>query len=119
MPSFQEGFAQTPLEAMSCGTPVISFPCSGTEELINNSNGVICKDFSTEALIDGIKKGLSRQYNPANIRKFIEDHFSYDLIANQYKNLYKSILDSQTIQVSNGKFCELDQDHINQQKEEH
>ena len=119
MPSFQEGFAQTPLEAMSCGTPVISFPCSGTEELINNSNGVICKDFSTEALIDGIKKGLSRQYNPANIRKFIEDHFSYDLIANQYKNLYKSILDSQTIQVSNGKFSELDQDQINQQKEEH
>ncbi len=119
MPSFQEGFAQTPLEAMSCGTPVITFPCSGTEELINNSNGVICKDFSTEALIDGIKKGLSRQYNPANIRKYIEDRFSYDLIANQYKNLYESILDSHNIKASNSKFSELDQDQINRQKAEH
>ena len=119
MPSFQEGFAQTPLEAMSCGTPVIAFPCSGTEELINNSNGVICKDFTIEALTEGIKEGLSRHYNPDTIRKYIEDHFSYEIIANQYKNLYKSILDNHNIKVSNGKFSELDQDQINQQKEEH
>ena len=119
MPSFQEGFAQTPLEAMSCGTPVIAFPCSGTEELINNSNGIICKDFTIEALTEGIQMGLSRQYNPAKIRKYIEDHFSYEIIANQYKNLYKSILDNHHIKVSNGKFSKLDQDKINQQKEEH
>ncbi len=119
MPSFQEGFAQTPLEAMSCGTPVIAFPCSGTEELINNSNGVICKDFTIESLTEGIQMGLSRQYNPAKIRKYIKERFSYEIIANQYKNLYKSILDSRNIEVSNGKFSELDQDQINQQKEEH
>ena len=35
-PSYQEAFAQTPLEAIACGLPIVAFPCSGMEELVNS-----------------------------------------------------------------------------------
>ncbi len=93
MPSFQEAFAQTPLEAMACGVPVIVFPCSGTEELINDDNGVRCKDFTVEALFLGIKESLKRQYNNHKIRNDVMSRFAPRLIAEQYLQVYKMAID--------------------------
>lgn len=90
--SFQEGFAQTPLEAMSCGIPVISFPCSGASDLIRDYNGVLCDDFSVESLIKGIQKAETINFNRSLIRRKVYEQFSYDKIANQYIDLYKSLL---------------------------
>lgn len=90
--SFQEAFAQTPLEAMSCGTPVISFPCSGAADLINEENGVLCDDFTTEALKNGIRTALGKTYDRQQIRESVLARFSYDKIARQYIELYKSLL---------------------------
>ena len=90
--SFQEAFAQTPLEAMACGTPVISFPCSGAANLIKEANGVLCRDFTVDALYDGINVALNKSFNREQIRKDVLDRFSYDKIAEQYINLYNSLL---------------------------
>ena len=89
MPSFQEAFAQTPMEAMACGTPVIAFPCSGTADIIKPFNGLICKDFTKEALVDAIKKAMNVRYDRNEIRNYIIEHFSYDIIAKQYVQLYE------------------------------
>lgn len=90
--SFQEAFAQTPLEAMSCGTPVISFPCSGAADLINERNGVLCDDFTVDSLYEGIRNAMNRIYNRDSIRKEVLDRFSYDKIAEQYIELYTHLL---------------------------
>lgn len=92
IPSFQESFAQTPVEAMACGTPVIGFPCGVVSELINEENGVVCNDFTVEALMEGIKLAMSRTYDSERIRKDVINRFSYDKIAKQYLDLYHSIL---------------------------
>lgn len=92
MPSFQEAFAQTPIEAMACGCPVVAFPCSGTDSLINGDNGVVCKEFSVEALQDGIKIALSRTFDRAAIRRDVLSRFSCEVIAKQYVELYNAIL---------------------------
>ena len=88
LPSSQEAFAQTPLEAMACGCPVVAFPCSGTEELINDGNGVRCFDFTKEALSRGISQALSCTFNRQNIRNDVVDRFNIDNIAKQYLDLY-------------------------------
>lgn len=93
--SFQEAFAQTPLEAMSCGTPVITFPCSGSADLIKDHNGVLCDDFTVEALYNGIKTAMEHTYKCEEIRKDVLSRFSYDKIAQQYIDLYNTILHSE------------------------
>lgn len=95
MPSYQEAFAQTPLEAMACGTPVIAYPCSGAHDLIRPLNGIVCSDFSTEALMDAITKAINKQYDHSKIRDYVVDNFSYSKIAKQYVELYKNILNKE------------------------
>ena len=91
MPSFNEAFAQTPMEAMACGTPVIAYPCSGSEELITDECGVICSDFTVASLVKAIHVAMGRKYDRIAIRSYLIDHFSYSKIASQYINLYNSI----------------------------
>lgn len=91
MPSFQEAFAQTPIEAMACGCPVVAFPCSGTEELITPENGVRCPDFSVESLVEGIQTALDTKYDREAIREDMVERFNIRRIAGQYIELYKSL----------------------------
>ena len=90
--SSQETFAQVPLEAMACGTPVVASPCGVIPELINDQNGIICKDFTVESLVEGIQAAMNRHYDRERIRKDVVERFSYEKIAEQYVNLYESIL---------------------------
>ena len=92
MPSNQEAFAQTPMEAMACGTPTVLFPCSGARDIINEQNGIVCRDFTVEALVQGLKEAMSHNYSSEHIRQDILKRFSYDIIARQYFDLYKKVI---------------------------
>ena len=94
MPSFKENFAQTPIEAMACGLPVIAFPCSGTEELITPANGIRCSDFTPEALEEGLRAALAISYDAKAIRKDMIERFSPEKIGNEYLRFYREVIDS-------------------------
>ena len=93
LPSSQEAFAQSPMEAMACGLPVVAFPVSGTKELINEDNGVICNDFTKESLKAGILKLLCKQYEADKIRQDMIDRFSPEMIARKYISLYNELIE--------------------------
>ena len=92
MPSFQEAFAQTPIEALACGVPVIAFPCSGTEELITDENGVRCADFTVDSLIEGIRRAMTQHFDADTLRQDVIARFSPDVIAKQYLRVYSEAL---------------------------
>ena len=92
MPSKKEAFAQTPLEAMACGLPVVAFPVSGTEELINDNNGVTCDGFTSESLEKGLRTAMNRNYSSENIRQYIIENFSPEVMAEKYKKFYGEII---------------------------
>ena len=92
--SYEETFAQAPLEAMSCGTPVITTPCSGAQDLIRPFNGVICRGYDADAISEGIREGLSKQYNTKEIRQYILENYDYSIIAKKYNVLYNKIVSS-------------------------
>lgn len=89
MPSMQEVFAQTPMEAMACGLPVVAYPCSGAYDLINEQNGVVCDDFTVQALKDGMIQLERTKYDSQYIRQNMIDNYSPKKIAQQYLEVYK------------------------------
>ena len=92
MPSSQEAFAQTPLEAMACGKPAIVFPVSGMDELITGDNGVICNGFTVKDLVDGCKRAFEKEFDSKEIREDIKKRFSPQIIAQKYIDFYQKIL---------------------------
>ncbi len=93
-PSFQEAFAQAPLEAISCGLPVVAFPCSGMKELISDRNGIVCEDFSVEALRRGLDRIVGGKYDRQSLHKDITSRFDIEKIASDYGLLYSSLVRS-------------------------
>lgn len=91
LPSLKEDFAQAPLEALACGTPVIMSPCSGSDELITPENGVRYADFSTEALIEGIGQAMQKSYDRTALRQDVTRRFSPQKIARDYLRFYDTL----------------------------
>ena len=94
LPSYQEVFAQTPLEAMACGLPVVAYPCSGTSDLIKEFNGVVCDDFTVSSLIQGIIRMMQINYDREKIRHHIMENYTPQHIAGQYIDVYQAVLNN-------------------------
>lgn len=91
MPSKKEAFAQTPIESMACGVPAIVFPVSGTEELINDINGVRANGFAIADLKQAISTAMEHKYDSYLIRQDMINRFSPAHIAKEYMSFYKEI----------------------------
>lgn len=92
VPSRQECFPQTPFEAMSCGTPVIAFPCGSLPDYINDINGLICESYSTDELKSKIELALTLKFDSKKIRDWVIENLSPTAITDLYINLYQNIL---------------------------
>jgi len=97
IPSREDNLPNTMLEAMACGTPVIGTPVGGLLDVIKPGfNGLLSKNISAGslklAIIEFIE--IRSQFNSLEIRNFIRNNFSEELIAGKYIQLYKRILES-------------------------
>ena len=61
MPSYVEGFGSVQMEALALGKAVISTKCSGTTELLGNSEYGLVVDNSEDSLQEGLEKVLSEE----------------------------------------------------------
>lgn len=98
VPSLEEAFGKTVIEAMACGTPVVAFDYGGPSDIIDHRmNGYLAKPFSAQDLAAGISwcLGVMDQDAAAMSRKTREKiaaDFDIDLIADRYTALYERIL---------------------------
>ncbi len=97
--SLAENMPLVVLEAMSCGTCVVSFDVGGVKEIINHKrNGYLAKYKSADDLFIGLKMFLEM---PADQIKIIQDYaiqtiqkkFDSNRMIDEYISLYGSILD--------------------------
>lgn len=62
-PTLEDNFPTTNIEALACGTPVISFNTGGSIEAIDNSTGIILKENNEVELFNAIVKVCENDKN--------------------------------------------------------
>ena len=96
VPSLEDNLPNTIMEAMACGTPAVGFATGGIPEMIDHKhNGFVSELKSSDSLAEGINWVLDNNSNgfvSANARTKVLDTYSESIIANQYQNLYQSLL---------------------------
>lgn len=103
----REDFGIIPIEAQSCGTPVIAFGSGGSletvkgkfvgEEVNNNDSGIFFKEQSVESLINAINyfEESYHKFNPSKIRDFATT-FNKDLFVKNIKETFHEIIEKHT-----------------------
>ncbi|MGB4298179.1 MAG: glycosyltransferase [Candidatus Saccharicenans sp.] len=93
-PTYQEAFGLTNIEALSCGTPVVTYATGGSSETISDSTGIVSRKGDLNLAIQAImkikrlgKKYYSRACRDRAIKMFKEEN-SYT----KYLDLYQEIL---------------------------
>ena len=98
IPSLQENFANSILESLSCGVPVVAFDIGGNQDMIDHQkNGYLAQPFIPEDMAKGIKFILNAknyQERADLARKKVLDNFNQKIIADQFIELYQEVADT-------------------------
>lgn len=94
VPSSEDNLPNIMLEALSCGLPVIGFPTGGLKDvIINDFNGIICNDVSSDSLAVSMEKFFELEFDPLAIRNDSVKKYDLSVQAKNYIALYDSILE--------------------------
>lgn len=91
LPSHKESFGSVLVEALACGTPVVATRSGGPEEIISEGVGLLVPKDDPDALAEAMVKVIKRrdQYDPAQLRRYALENFSWERIADQTVDLYQ------------------------------
>ena len=90
-PTYSDNYPTTNLEAMACGTPVITYRTGGSPEAVDEQTGVVVEQGNVEALADAIRKMKANPLSSEACRKRAEEHFDKDKCFEKYIELYEEI----------------------------
>jgi glycosyltransferase involved in cell wall biosynthesis len=89
---WNEPFGLVMVEAMACGTPVIALPGGSVPEVVvEGVSGHVCRSIRemTRCIRDLNTK-------PADVRRYVEENFSVEVMVRKYINLYQETLRART-----------------------
>ena len=91
--SHNDTFPTTNLEALACGTPVITYPTGGSPEAVDDKTGFVVEAGDFDKVIEAIKiiDTNGKAYYSQNCRTRALEYFDKDKQLDKYIELYKSI----------------------------
>ena len=97
LPSYREGFPNTPMEAGAMGLPNIVTDINGSREIIvNGENGLIVPSKDADALYDAMERMLTdepmRKSMAGKARKMIADRFEKNFVQTSQIAFYEEIM---------------------------
>ena len=98
-PTYKDTFPTTNLEALACGTPVITYKTGGSPESITPETGIVVDKGDFEQLctaIEVIRKN-GKHYYSTNCRERAVNFYNKDERFKDYIDLYENILDNSDI----------------------
>src|SRR5262249_37362123 len=98
VPSLQEAFGKTLIEAMGCGTPVVAFDACGPADIVGHrEDGYLARPFCSRDLADGISWCLAETGRTSALgrraRAKVEARYDIAVIARRYRSLYEQVLE--------------------------
>jgi glycosyltransferase involved in cell wall biosynthesis len=95
LPSRRESFGTVLIEAMACGTPVVSTRCGGPEETVNPTVGRLVPTEDPRALASALDEVLSGPdlFPPQALRRYALRHFGTDIVSKQLAGIFASVMD--------------------------
>ena len=91
-PTYADTFPTVNLEALACGTPVITYRTGGSPEAVDDKTGIVVEQGDINALADAIRKMKEHPLSSAACRKRAEEHFDKDKCFEKYIDLYEELL---------------------------
>ena len=93
-PTYEDNFPTTNLEALACGTPVITYNTGGSPEAIDENTGYVVEKGDIGGLIEKIEliSKQGKRFYQSKCRERAERLYNKDDRYNDYIELYKEIL---------------------------
>lgn len=91
-PTYADTFPTVNLEALACGTPVITYRTGGSPEAIDGKTGVVVEQGNVKALADAIHHMKEHPLSSEACRKRAEERFDKDKCFEEYIELYEKLL---------------------------
>ena len=91
-PTYADMFPTVNLEALACGTPVITYLTGGSPEAVDEKTGFVVEQGNVGALAEAIRTIKELPLSSADCRKRAEEHFDKDKCFEKYIELYDSLM---------------------------
>ena len=91
-PTYSDNFPTTNLEALACGTPVITYNTGGSPEAIDKSTGIIVHQGDVEALAEAIQYMSHNPMSSEDCRTRAIENFDQNKCYMKYLELYERLI---------------------------
>ncbi|MDD7715278.1 MAG: glycosyltransferase [Mollicutes bacterium] len=91
-PTYSDNFPTTNIEALACGTPVITYRTGGSPEAVDKKTGIVVEQGDVNGLVEAIYRMKKEPLSSADCRKRAEDYFEKDKCFEKYIELYNSLI---------------------------
>ncbi len=89
-PTWGDNFPTVNIEALACGTPVITYRTGGSPEAIDERTGIIVEQGDVQGLAEAV--GRAARLNPADCRARALSLFNQNDIYDKYIDIYNELL---------------------------
>ena len=94
-PTYNDSFPTVNLEALACGTPVVTYRTGGSPESINDETGVVVDRGDYAGLLSYVRMFAQvsfKEQHTVACRKRAEDYFDMNKQFDEYRKLYERLL---------------------------
>jgi teichuronic acid biosynthesis glycosyltransferase TuaC len=94
LPSYNEGYPNVVIEALSCGRPVIATNVGGILELVNEKSGILVAPRDSPALANAIETAMERNWDERSISE--QFHRGWDEAADEMLSICELAMQQQS-----------------------